>query len=164
MIKLQNQKTNLISKTRKPAFYYTHTHTHVVLKGQKNKNNNVQNTSSVYVAKLGNEYSNNIYKNATDYANNEITNVTLNIILNKILRREIPKWNGSSCGAFFQKRLCPFWNPYEFLPTRVPPFGIPTKGAALRTRSSVRGTNIAILVALILVLPRALITRRYVVI
>ena len=132
MKKSQNHKTNLISKTRKPAFYYTH----VVLKGQKN--NNVQNTSTVYVAKLENECLNNICQNATDYANNKITNVISNIILNKIVRREIPKWNGSSCGA-------------RFLPKRVPPFGIPTKGSALRTRSSVRGTNIAILVALILV-------------
>ena len=126
MKKLQNQKTNLISKTRKPAFYYAHTHTHVVLKGQNNKNNGVQNASTVYVAKLGNECLNNIHENATDYVDIKITNVISNIILNKILRREIPKWNGSSCGAFFQKKLCPFWNSYEFLPKRVPPFGIPT--------------------------------------
>ena len=60
MIKIQNQKTNLISKTRKPAFYYTHTHT-CSFKG--NKNNDVQNTSSSYVARLKNEYSNSMYKN-----------------------------------------------------------------------------------------------------
>ena len=66
-----------------------------------------------------------------------------------IFRREIPSRKVPSFGA-------------RFLPKRVPPFGIPTKGSALRTRSSVRGTNIAILVALILVLPRALITRIYV--
>ena len=81
-----------------------------------NKNNNVQNVSSVYVAKLGNECLNNICQNATDYVNNKITNVISNLIFYKILRREIPKWNGSSCRVFPKGTLSLLESPRRALP------------------------------------------------
>ena len=124
MTKLQNKKTNLISKTRKPVFYYTHA---CSFKGQNNKNNGVQNTSSSYVAKLGNECLNNIRENATDYVNNKTTNVTFNTMLYKILRREIPKWNGSSCGVFSKGIVIPFGIPTNFFQRGFPPLETPRR-------------------------------------
>ena len=104
---------------------------------------------SVYVTKLEKGCLNNIHENATDYVNSKTTNVILDIMLYKILRREIPKWNGSSCGArFFQRGFPPLESPRRALPFEPAPQSV--------------GQIFAKLIALILVLTRALITRIYV--
>ena len=72
---------------------------------------------SVYVTKLEKGCLNNIHENATDYVNSKTTNVILDIMLYKILRREIPKWNGSSCRVFSKGIVIPFG-----IPTRALPF------------------------------------------
>ena len=135
-----NKITNKISKTRKPAIFYTQ----VFLIGKKIKNDN-ENVSSFYVASNIILQDNNNSKDVNDYVD---------------IRREIPKWNGSPFCAQLTKGFHPFAIPHLSSKGAFAPFGNPTKGSAL-SKPAPRsvGQGLPILVALILVLHRALITR-----